>query len=185
MINAICSKALSVLDYLFTKGGLFLSTLLTIFLSAIGYPKQIIFFIIALMIADIITRWYAIVKNKYERFTINIFFKAWKNGVLNSHKLKEGFFVKIFFYAILLIIAHQTSVLPEVTFGDLISNFIYSMVIILDCISVLENMTSAGFSKFKPILNFFKKKKDELIEDKKSEEVAEVEVEIEDNDSNK
>jgi hypothetical protein len=162
MSDIIMSKFLTVWNYLFEKGGIIFSFVLTVFLTAIGYPKGVITFIIALVIVDILTRWYSEVHKHYKEFTLKTFYVAWKDGILSSKKLKQGLFTKIFFYAILLYFAHQTSVIPELGFGVIISNFIYSVIIILDMISVFENMIQAGFTKVRPILNMLERKKDEM-----------------------
>ena len=163
-MNEILGKLEQVWNYLFVKGGIIFTALLTLLFSAIGFPKSIIYFIIFLIVADVLTRWFAIVYKNYGKFNLYYFFSAWKEQELNSKKLKIGFFTKVFFYAILLTISHQASVVSELVFGDVISNFMYSMIVILDIISILENMIESGYSKLQPILNFFSKKKDELID---------------------
>lgn len=178
-MHEIANKLYQVFNYLFVKGGIILSVVLTVFLTAIGFPKQVIYFIIALIIADIITRWFAIVYKKYGKFNLTNFYNAWKSQILNSKKLKIGFFTKVFFYAILLVVAHQSSIVPELAFGKIISNFMYSMIIILDIISILENMIESGWSKLRGMLNFFNKKKDELageVESKLSNDTEEVDT---------
>jgi hypothetical protein len=166
----IFHKLEQVWNYLFIKGGIIFSFLLTLFLNAIGFPKQCIYLIIFLIIADIGTRWYAVVKVQYGKFNLSHFFLAWKEHNLNSKKLKIGFFTKIVFYAILLVIAHQASIVPEFAFGATVSNFMYSAIIILDIISIGENMVDAGFTKAKAIVDYLKKKKDELFGKKENKE---------------
>jgi phage-related holin len=172
-MQEIINKLNQVFNYLFVKGGIILTTILTLFLTAIGFPKSVIYFILSLIIFDILTRWFSIVYKKYGKFNLANFYKAWKERSLNSKKLKIGFFTKVFFYAILLIIAHQASIVPELAFGEVISNFMYSMIIILDMISILENMIESGWSKLKGMLAFFNKKKDELVGGNESETEAE------------
>lgn len=161
----ILGKITSVWDYLVYKGGLILSFILTTFLALIGYPKQVIYFIMTLIVVDVITRWMSEVYKEYGAFSFSLFIKSWEDKILTSKKLKNGLFIKIFFYAIILLMAHQCSVVEEIYFGAAISNFLYSILIILDCISIIENMIDCGFSKFKLILKFFNRKKDELIEE--------------------
>jgi hypothetical protein len=179
-------KIQSIWNYLFTKGGIISSTILTAFLTAIGFPKQIIYFIIMLIVADVLTRWYAIVRKKYGNFNLKLFYKAWVEKDINSNKLKSGIFAKIFFYAILLIIAHQTTIVPELAFGKIISNFVYSVIVILDCISIVENMIDSGYSKFKPMLQFLKNKLKELIgsNGKTDETIVEIPIVQESNSTN-
>jgi hypothetical protein len=159
---------------------LIFNIVLTAFLSAIGYPKQVILFIVTLICLDVLTRWYAEVVKKYGHFSIYNFLKAWKPSekALSSKMLKKGLFEKIFFYGIFLFIAHQTSIITEMTFGQIISNFLYSIMIILDSISIFENIVDSGFDSAKPILDFFKRKKTEIIG---TEDNAQNEVNIDNN----
>lgn len=162
-MTEILNKLEQVWNQLILKGGIILSAILALFLTAIGFPKSVIYFILFLMIADILTRWFSIIYSKYGKFNLSNFYQAWKEHILNSKKLKAGFFVKVFFYAILLVIAHQASIVPELAFGQVISNFMYSMIIILDAISVIENIIDCGFHQFSPLLKFFKNRKSEII----------------------
>jgi len=156
-------KLIEVWNILSNKFILIFNIVLTAFLSAIGYPSQVIKFIVVLIFLDIITRWYAEVVEGYKYFSFINFLKAWKDGVLNSKMLKKGLFEKIFFYGIFLFVAHQTSIIEQITFGQVISNFLYSIMIILDLISIGENMVDSGYDRVKPILDFFKRKKKEII----------------------
>jgi len=161
----ISYKIMSCWDYMILKGGLFFSFLLTAFLTAIGFPSQTIYFIIFLIICDILTRFHTTVYKHCGCFSIRLFFKAWKEKVLSSKKLKNGLFTKILFYSILLYIAHQCKISDELYLGTVISNFIYSSIIILDIISILENMGESNFKMASFIKTFFEKQKDKLIDD--------------------
>jgi hypothetical protein len=161
----ISYKIMSCWDYMILKGGLFFSFLLTTFLTAIGFPSQTIYFIIFLIICDILTRFHATVYKHCGYFSIRLFFKAWKEKVLSSKKLKNGLFTKILFYSILLYIAHQCKISDELYLGTVISNFMYSSIIILDIISILENMGESNFKMASFIKTFFEKQKDKLIDD--------------------
>jgi hypothetical protein len=143
---------------------LIFNIVLTAFLTAIGYPSQVINFILILIILDVLTRWYAEVVKRYGHFSIYNFLKAWKpkEKALSSKQLKKGLFEKIFFYGIFLFIAYQTSIIEQMTFGTIISNFLYSIMIILDSISIFENIVDSGYTSAKPILDFFKRKKTEI-----------------------
>lgn len=162
-MQIIFNKLYLIWHYLFEKGGLIFSFLLTSFLAAIGFPKQVIIFIIVLVILDILSRWVAEVIKAYGKFDFLLFLKAWKHKKLNSKKLKRGLFLKVFFYSILLYIAHQCSICNELIFNNLISNFLYSILIVLDCISICENATDAGFDNINPIHKYLIKKKDDLL----------------------
>jgi hypothetical protein len=166
MFEVVLHKIQSVGDYMIIKGGLVLSFCLTLFLNAIGYPKQVILFIAFLIIADILTRFHSEVYKHYGYFSIQKFFQAWSSSekVLTSRKLKNGFFTKIFFYSILLYIAHQTGITNELYFGKFVSNFMYSSLIILDSISICENMSESNFANANFIKKFFEKQRDNLME---------------------
>lgn len=167
-MDVLVQKLESIWNYLFHKGGIIISTLLTLFLDVIGYPKQVINFVVTLIIIDILTRWMAEVVKVYGLFTFKNFLKAWKNKVLNSKKLKKGLFVKIIFYSIFLYIANQMYINDEIIYGKTMSNFIYSIMITLDCISIGENSVDAGISSFKILVQFFKNKERQLLnKDKK------------------
>jgi hypothetical protein len=56
MWEVICEKCNDIWNDLIVKGGILISLLLTMFLSAIGYPKQIILFIIVLIPIDILAK---------------------------------------------------------------------------------------------------------------------------------
>jgi hypothetical protein len=155
-------KLIEVWSILSNKFMLIFNFILTAFLSAIGYPSQVIKFIVVLIFLDVITRWYAEIVKEYKHFNLYYFFKAWRDKVLTSKKLKKGLFEKIFFYAIFLFIAYQVSIIEQMQFGQVISNFLYSIMIILDTISIFENMVDSGFDSAKPILDFFKRKKTEI-----------------------
>ena len=161
-MHVFVDKLTSMWDYLVIRGGILLSFLITLFLSAIGYPKQVIVFVVVLMIADVVSRWVAEVVMAYDYFDLINFFKAWRYKVLNSKKLKSGLYVKIFYYAIILFIAHQASITEELAFGQLISNFLYSILIVLDCISIMENATESHFEKAVPILCYMKRIKNKV-----------------------
>jgi hypothetical protein len=175
-------KLIEVWNILSNKFILIFNIVLTAFLSAIGYPKPVITFIIVLIFLDVITRWYAEVIKKYGHFNLLNFIKAWKKSekVLSSKMLKKGLFEKIFFYAIFLFIAHQTSIIEQMQFGQVISNFLYTIMITLDLISIGENMVDSGFDSAKPILDFFKRKKTEIIG---TEDNAQNEAEIDNNNT--
>lgn len=167
MKDAVIMKIYSVWDYMIEKGGVVLSFILTLFLNAIGFPKNIIYFISFLVVADILTRFHSEVYKHYGEFTIKNFFKSWRHQVLTSRRLKNGLFTKIFFYTILLYIAHQMSITSELYFGQFVSNFIYSSLVVLDCISILENMTESDFSYASFIKKYFEKQRDKLMNDDK------------------
>lgn len=164
MLDAIFQKICSVWDYMVVKGGLVISFLLSTFLTAIGYPSQAIIFIVSLIVIDILTRFHTEIYKHYGYFTIKLFFKGWKEKVLTSRKLKNGLFTKIFFYSIILYIAHQTSIIEQLYFGQFISNFLLSSIIVLDLISIFENLSDSDVLQAKFIKQFLEKQRDKLME---------------------
>lgn len=161
-LDLVLERIQSFWDYMVYKGGIIFSFILTTILTLIGFPKQVINFIIFLFFMDILTRWYAIVVINYEYFSFKKFIQAWRDRKLNSKTLKRGILVKIFIYFIILVIAHQAGITSEFVFGQVISNFLYSILIILDCISIFENLLESGFAGANSILQFFKNKKNEI-----------------------
>ena len=161
-LDLVLERIQSFWDYMVYKGGIIFSFILTTILTLIGFPKQVINFIIFLFFMDILTRWYAIVVINYEYFSFKKFIQAWRDRKLNSKSLKRGIFVKLFIYFIILVIAHQAGITNEFIFGQVVSNFLYSILIILDCISIFENLLESGFAGANSILQFFKNKKNEI-----------------------
>jgi phage-related holin len=141
-----------------------MSVILGVFLSAIGYPKQVIVFILTLCLIDIVSKWYSVVVIKYGRFSFYHFFNAWRCKHLNSRAIKNGVGVKIFIYVPMLYIAHKASITDELFFGEVISNTLYSLLILIETISILENMVDSGLDRLKPILFFFRKKQEQISE---------------------
>jgi len=164
-MSEVISHLLGFLKILKNEMVWLVSLILTTFLSAIGYPKEIIVFIFVLVIADVISRMMAEVYKKYKTISLYYFVISWKgeDKTLSSKKLKYGLFAKIFFYGVFLYVANQTSIIPEVICGQAISTFLYSMIVVIEFSSILENSIDLGFKRFKPILQFFNKKRDELV----------------------
>jgi hypothetical protein len=55
------------------------------------------------------------------------------------------------------------TIVPEMILGETMSNILYSLLIIIEVISILENFDDAGHKDITPFLRIFKKKKAELI----------------------
>jgi len=170
-MNEIFGSMGGLIKSLFDWSILMVSMVLTLFLKAIGYPSQIVYLICFLIVCDVLTRWYAEVKKKYGYFNMANFIKSWgEEKVLTSKKLKSGVFAKIFIYSIILILANMSIINHQLFFGlgEKVGYFLYSCIVSLDTISILENFVNAGYSKFKPILkglkNLFNKKKNEFLE---------------------
>ena len=163
-MNVFIEHLFNNIRYLFNEVILIISVFFGFVLSHIGYPKEAILFIFTLCIIDIISKWYSIVVINYKCFTFLNFISAWKDKNLSSRAIKNGIGVKVFIYTPILFIAHKTTLIPELYYRELISNTLYSMLILIESISILENLVDSGFDRIKPILDFFKKKQSQLID---------------------
>ncbi len=152
-INLICNKAI-----------LGLSLVFGIILSAIGYPKQVLAFILFLTIIDTLTKHYSIVRINYGKFTLQTYCKAWKERKLTSRGLKNGLGIKTILYLPVLFVAHQVNILDEIMFGHEISNSLYSLLAIIEFRSILENFEDCGVRVLSGILKFIKVKEKSLSE---------------------
>lgn len=166
MGKPLLSQLSDMLQTMFHYLVLALSFVLGVFLSAIGYPKEVLSFIFWLIIIDLATKHYSITVINYGRFTVGNYVHAWGDRFLTSRGMKNGLGVKAILYTPILFIAHKLSVVDEVVFGDAMSNILYSLLMIIEIISVLENLSDAGHKEIKPLIKLFRKKKDELFEDK-------------------
>ena len=149
---------------LFNKVILFFSVLGGVLLSAIGYPKEVLMFILTMVVIDLLTKQYAIVKVSYGSFTLRNYCKAWKDKKLTSRELKNGIGVKTFLYMPVLYMAHKASVVPEILYGNVISNVMYTLLIIVEFTSMIENFILAGHTLFVPFLKFIKSKQQQILD---------------------
>ncbi len=154
------------LQLFFNKTILFLSILLSIIFTAIGYPKGILVFILTLVIIDTLTRHCAIVIQNYGKITLKNFLSACFTNKISSKYMKNGLGVKAFFYLIFLYMAHQASIHPEIIGRSYISNVLYSILFIIESKSITENLIDCGYQGFESILKFFTSKENELINKK-------------------
>lgn len=130
--------------------------------TALGYPKQVLIVILIAIILDTLTKWYSIVTVNYKQFTLPNFFKAWKDKNLTSRALKNGVGSKTIMYLPVLYLAHQASILPQIIGGVTMSNVLYTIILLIEGISIIENFIDCGYTGLTPILNFFKKKQEEV-----------------------
>lgn len=171
MWNEIYQHTWEIIIRFFDKGILLLSIIGGLFLSAIGYPKQIIVFIVALTLIDIFTKHISIVIANYGSLSLSNYFTAWKEKVLTSRQLKNGISVKTILYASLLYVAHQLGIIEGILFGKEISGILYSAIVLVELSSVLENGIAMGGTWLIPILDLVKNKFKQLFGlDKKKEE---------------
>ncbi|WP_336786969.1 phage holin family protein [Paenibacillus sp. MMO-177] len=165
MWKTVLSQFLEMLHSMFNHAVLLLSFVLGVFLSAIGYPKEVLSFIFWLIIIDLCTKHYSIVVMNYGRFSIGNYISGWRDRHLTSRGMKNGVGVKALLYTPILFIAHKLSIVPEVVFGGAMSNILYSLLMIIEIISILENLGDAGHKEVKPLVQLFKRKKKELLEE--------------------
>jgi len=158
MWGEIYQQILDIVTKFFDKGILLLSIISSIFLSAIGFPKQVIVFIVALTLIDIFTKHISIVIVKYGSLSLSNYCTAWKEKVLTSRQLKNGISVKTILYASLLYIAHQLGVIDGILFGKEISGILYSSIVLVELSSVLENGIAMGGTWLVPVLDLVKNK---------------------------
>lgn len=151
------------IQLLFNKTIWLLSFLFGIVLTAIGYPKDIVVFIVMLVIIDTITKQCAIIKKHYGKINFKNFLKACITNKISSKLMKTGLGVKVSFYLIFLYIAHQIRFMPEIIGNVLISNTFYSLLVIIETKSISENFLLCGYKKIKPLLNFLNIKEEEII----------------------
>lgn len=163
MINMLFENACKFMNLAFNKVVMGLSLVFGTILSAIGYPKQVLGFILILTIIDTATKHYSIVKINYNAFTLKNYLRAWKDRNLTSRGLKNGLGIKTILYLPVLFVAHQVSILPEIIWGKEISNILYSLIAIIEFRSILENFEDCGAKGLSSILKFIKGKEEALI----------------------
>lgn len=155
-MEAIYSHFIDFCKLFFNRTLWIVSILLGTCLSAIGYPKQVLVFIMTLSVMDIVTKHYSIVTLNYGYFSIGNYFRAWRDKNLTSRAMKTGLGIKVMLYSFVLYVAHQVSVLPEIMYSGSISNTLYTMVMLIETISISENFVDCGYKGFALFLQFFK-----------------------------
>lgn len=154
------------MQLLFNKTIWLLSFLFGIVLTAIGYPKDIVIFIVMLVIIDTITKQCAIIKKYYGKINFKNFLKACITNKISSKPMKTGLGIKVSFYLIFLYIAHQIRCMPEIIGNILISNTLYSLLVIIETKSISENSLECGYKRIQPLLDFLNIKEEEIVNKK-------------------
>ena len=162
MWNEIWSQAYYIFGILFNKVIFIISLIFGVFLSAIGYPKEIFVFILTLVILDLLIKQYSIVVIKYNSFSLNNYKQAWVDRHLTSRAIKNGISVKTILYSPMLYIANTIGLLPQVLFGSAISNVLYTLLILTEVSSILESLIESGNTNLIPFMKFINRKKDEV-----------------------
>ena len=146
--------------------------LATSYNSLIGYSSNnndAINFIAFLVICDFVTRLMAQLVKANKTFPqkdkelvpisfLRLVWYAHKTKIVSSHAFFRGFFIKVVAYTCLLGIAHFAGNIQNIPLVGSISAIIYGGLIIYDLISVLENLSEAGFTQALGLLSIFKKK---------------------------
>lgn len=171
MWKEIFEQAQEILQVLLSKTIIVVSAIIGGFLSAIGYPKEVVLVILTLVIIDLATKHFSIVVIHYGEFTMRNYWRAWKDRHLKSRIMKNHICVKTILYSPLLYIAHKCTIMPEVLIGGAISSILYTGLLLTECQSIMENFIEAGYTDMIPFYGIFKKKKNEILgentEDKK------------------
>lgn len=154
------------MQIIFNRSVLIISMIVGVILTAIGYPKGVLAFIITLVVIDTLTKHCSIVIQNYGRITLKNILTACFTNKISSKYMKSGLGVKAFFYLIFLYMAHQVSIYPEIIGGSYISNVLYSILFVIEGKSITENLIDCGYKGFEPILKFFDNKENELIGNK-------------------
>lgn len=120
-------------------------------------PNQLTYSIVILMTLDVCTRVYA------NSSKAGGFLKAIKNRSITSEALTRKSFGKIVRNTTLIIIANQAkTTFPIELIGDTIYTLLYTFMWFGESISVLENLIDSGWDDLESVLDFFKKKRDDL-----------------------
>jgi len=150
------------------------STFITCFTFIFGEINAPLLALGCLMILDTITKLMAISRNKLKDMNVDAsivigYRLAFRDGLINSRGMREGFYSKMLPYTLMLILVNLVSkIIPEVSvFGydiaKLPHGFISSFLAIIECKSVIENLIEMGAVKLKPLLCMLDKKTNEMI----------------------
>jgi len=162
-MNVLCIQVLNLLELAKNGAIWFCSLVLGIFLSAIGYPKEILIFIAALVVIDVLTKHYSIVVINYKVFSFANYYKAsFIDKKITSKAMRVGTSVKAVCYLPILYIANQASIIPEIFGGQQISMIFYSWLVIIEIKSILENLHDCGSTFVDPLLRLINKKKKQI-----------------------
>lgn len=111
------------------------------------------------MIIDIITKYYAL------RKPFGSVFKAIKAGRISSDKFFHGTKKKIISFLVLMILCGLSyRVSPISGVAVFLGSFVYSVMFLRECQSILENLIEAGHDDLKWLLPVIKKKQAVILE---------------------
>lgn len=152
--------------HFFDSSILFLGTILGSLLAQIGYPKQIVLIILFLCVADILTKWFSVTTINCGRFSLYNMYKTWiLDRKLSSEKFRIGTTAKFTLYLILLYPAHQLMYCENEVIGfSLISSVIYTIILLIELSSIIENFNDAGYTRLNGLLKWLRGKENDLLE---------------------
>ena len=114
-----------------------------------------------LVAIDILTKWFGIIDkynsdnglecNGYNTFR-GLFFRAWKDGYLESRKFREELGRKIKAYVMTIILGVVVYLLPDYTINGMVADetlsfLIYLAMVVAECFSIAENLKDMGISE--------------------------------------
>jgi len=162
MWGELYQQGVDIIVRFFDKTILLLSFIFGIFLSQIGFPKEILLFICILTIIDLITKHLSIVVVNYGSLSLKNYKQGWIDQKLTSRQLKNGVCLKVILYSFALYIANQMLIIDGILFGKEVSGIIYSALVFVELASILENGINCGCSGLSPFLNYIKNKQKEI-----------------------
>lgn len=111
-----------------------------------------------LVYTDVLTKWFGIVDDynrdnglecNFKNTFRGIFFRAWKEGYLQSRKFREELGKKAKAYGCAIVLAVVVYLFPDYSFNgvyadETLSFFIYLTVVVAECFSIVENLKEMG-----------------------------------------
>lgn len=123
----------------------------------VGGPSAALSALFIVMIADLLCRLVA------ESVQAGGFFMAIKTRHIRSKAMFRGTALKFFGYYVLAVVAYQLQrVTPIPQLSDVLSAVIYMFLLIVEGISVFENLTEAGLTSLQPLKRRFEREMDKL-----------------------
>ena len=118
--------------------------------------------LVAILVAiDILTKWFGVIDkynndnglecNGYNTFR-GLFFRAWKDGYLESRKFREELGRKTKAYVMTIILGIVVYLLPDYTINGMVADetlsfLIYLAMVVAECFSIAENLKNMGISQ--------------------------------------
>ena len=114
-----------------------------------------------LVIIDTLTKWFGVIDkynndngmecNGYNTFR-GIFFRAWKEGYLESRKYREDLGRKAKAYTMTIVLGIVVYLLPDYTINGMVADetlsfLIYLAMVVAECFSIAENLKDMGISQ--------------------------------------